>query len=128
MKKVFVTILILRMRGKEKPPFVFDHPAEVVPTVSKLIMIAEPVLVDIAPKAVIKIVANCVEQFAVVIIRKIDKIRYQICRVVGVAWMIPLIFAVPGHTAFVRVAVFASNSFLDKFGYLSNECRHRLVP
>ena len=81
----FVIIPILVMTREKEPSFVFNYLTEMIPTVSKLLMVTEAILIDIAPESIIDIVANRVEQFAVVIIRKIDEIRNEICRVVGVA-------------------------------------------
>jgi hypothetical protein len=106
------------MARKKEPSLVFNYPTKMIPTVLKLLMIAEPILIDVAPRIVIKIIADRVKQFAVVIIRKIDEIRDQIGSVVGATRIIPLVFAIPGHPAFIRVAVCASNSFLDEFRYL----------
>jgi hypothetical protein len=87
-------------------------------------VITEPVLINIAPKIIIKIVANRFEQLAVVIIRKINEIGDQICGVVSAAWIIPLVFAIPGHSAFDGIAVFAPNPFLDEFRYLADWGRY----
>ena len=91
-----------------------------IPTILKLLLIAEPILINIAPKTIVKIVANRVKQLSVVIIGKINEIADQICGVVGATEIIPLVFAVPGHPAFVGVSVFAPNPFLDEFRYLAD--------
>ena len=71
----FSIIAIFVMSGKEESSFVLDYPTEMIPTLSQLLVITKPVLVNIAPKIIIKMIANRVEQLAVVIIRQIDEIR-----------------------------------------------------